>query len=138
MKVLEVADAEFPDAQSRPLAMARLGFAHQRSLAHQDIISARQFGAAMSALAEPGDAVHLNLRCAQLSIADCQSCRKHHKSSRSHFPSNKHAPGKPATLQACAKACTPPRNAVGLKHCCAVSALSLEGLDQGQYIEARL
>jgi hypothetical protein len=114
VKVLEVADAEFPDAQSRPLAMARLGFAHQRSLAHQDIISARQLGAAMSALAEPGDAVHLNLRCAQLYVAYCQFCRKHQKASRSSS------------------------NAIGLQHCCAVSALSLEGLDQGQYIQARL
>ncbi len=61
-QVLEVADKEFPDAQSRPLAMARLGIAHQQALAHGDIISAQQLGAAMSALAEPGDAVHLNLR----------------------------------------------------------------------------
>ncbi len=64
-----MADAEFPDAQSRPLAMARLGIAHQRSLAHRDIISARQLGAAMSALAEPEDAVLLNLRCAHTATA---------------------------------------------------------------------
>ncbi|EIE21294.1 hypothetical protein COCSUDRAFT_83518 [Coccomyxa subellipsoidea C-169] len=68
-QVLEVADTEFPDAQSRPLAMARLGIAHQRSLAHRDIISARQLGAAMSALAEPEDAVLLNLRCAHTATA---------------------------------------------------------------------
>ena len=77
MKVLEVTDAEFPEAQSRPLAMARLGIAHQRSLAHRDIISARQLGAAMSALAEPDDAVHLSLRCAQLSTLSCLFCGKH-------------------------------------------------------------
>lgn len=71
-------DGEFPDAQSRPLAMARLGIPHQQALAHGDIISAQQLGAAMSALAEPGDAVHINLRCGPGALAVLQADATQH------------------------------------------------------------
>lgn len=62
LQVLDLADEEFPDGQSRQLRMARLRIGHSRALARQDVIMARHLGALMAAVSDPSDVVHLNLR----------------------------------------------------------------------------
>ena len=69
-QVLDAADAEFPFAGSAPLRAARLGVAHSRAVARRDVHAATRVGAAMCALAPPGDATNLPLRCAGL----CGNC----------------------------------------------------------------
>lgn len=61
-EVLAVADAAFPHAESRALAMARLCIAHDRALARRQLAHALALAQQMTGLACPTDATDIGLR----------------------------------------------------------------------------